>query len=191
MNKSRVILGSAIFKLKYFKDKLISDYQKSLFGQNKNSRIHPSFRLGFDNFVQIDPEFEIDIAENVAINKNNFLIFRKKGSLSIGKNTYITNSTISCRGKIKIGKNCLIGEGAKMFDHNHSYTRNPFSVLADEFNIGEIIIGDNLWTGSNVTILKNVKIGDNVIIGSGCLIHKDIPANSIVKNRTEVIIDKF
>ena len=37
-------------------------------------------------------------------------------------------------------------------------------------------------------ILKGVTIGDNVIIGAGAVIHKDIPSNSIVVSKEELII---
>ncbi len=33
-----------------------------------------------------------------------------------------------------------------------------------------------------MTILKGVTIGDNCVIGAGCVIYKDVPANSIVIN---------
>ena len=51
-----------------------------------------------------------------------------------------------------------------------------------------IVSGKNCWLGSNVIVLKGVTIGDNSIIGAGCVIHKDIPANSTVLNQQEQII---
>ena len=54
--------------------------------------------------------------------------------------------------------------------------------------IGCIEIGDNVFIGSNSTILCNVKIGSNVIIGAGSLVNKDIPDNSVaVGNPARVI----
>lgn len=37
---------------------------------------------------------------------------------------------------------------------------------------GEIKIGNNVFIGSNCTILYDVNIGDNVIIGAGSLVKK-------------------
>jgi acetyltransferase-like isoleucine patch superfamily enzyme len=106
----------------------------------------------------------------------------------IGKNTYITRATIACYEKIEIGENCILGEGMKIFDHNHQYTTEPFSVSKTEFNTAAVKLGNNVWTGANCIILKGVTIGDNVILGAGCVIHKDIPANSIVMNKQELVI---
>jgi acetyltransferase-like isoleucine patch superfamily enzyme len=71
----------------------------------------------------------------------------------------------------------------KLYDHNHLITteNNQVNIAKDQFKSAPIIIGKNCWIGSNVTILKGVTIGDNVVIGANNLIHKSIPANTIVK----------
>lgn len=44
---------------------------------------------------------------------------------------------------------------------------------------GGVSIGDNVFIGANVTILKGVHIGNNVIIGACSLVNKDIPDNCV------------
>jgi len=44
----------------------------------------------------------------------------------------------------------------------------------------DIIIGDNCYISTGVTILGPVKIGNNVIIGAGAVVVNDIPDNCIV-----------
>ena len=41
-----------------------------------------------------------------------------------------------------------------------------------------IIVENNVWICSNVTVLAGVTIGENSIIGSGSVVIKDIPPNS-------------
>lgn len=43
----------------------------------------------------------------------------------------------------------------------------------------KVTIGNNVWFGEFVTVLKGVKIGDNCIIGAGSIVTKDIPDNSV------------
>ena len=43
-----------------------------------------------------------------------------------------------------------------------------------------IHIGNNVWIGSNATILQGVTIGDNAVIGAGAVVTKDVAANTIV-----------
>lgn len=162
----------------------ISHHDKKSFTTN-SSNVHANFKLGVDNVISIDPTAKIDIAKNVTINQNNFITIKSNAKLKIGAETYITRATISCLGEIEIGENCILGEGMKLFDHNHQYSKDPFSVSKSDFNIGKIKIGNNVWTGANVTILKGVIIGDNVIVGAGCVIHKNVASNSIIVNKQE------
>ena len=44
----------------------------------------------------------------------------------------------------------------------------------------EVLIGDNCYISTGVTILGPVKIGDNVTIGAGAVVTKDVPSNCII-----------
>ena len=43
-----------------------------------------------------------------------------------------------------------------------------------------IVLGKNVWVGSNSTILQGVTIGDNAVVGAGAVVTKDVPENTIV-----------
>ena len=43
-----------------------------------------------------------------------------------------------------------------------------------------IVLGRNVWVGSNSTILQGVTIGDGAIIAAGAVVTKDVPANTVV-----------
>lgn len=49
-----------------------------------------------------------------------------------------------------------------------------------KYRIEPIIIGDNVYIGSNAVILPGVTIGDNVIIGAGAIVSENIPSNIVV-----------
>ena len=40
-------------------------------------------------------------------------------------------------------------------------------------------IGDDVWLGVNVTVLKGVNIGDGALVGAGSLVTKSIPPHVI------------
>ena len=51
-----------------------------------------------------------------------------------------------------------------------------------------ITVGDNVWIGTNVSVLPGVTIGKNTIIGAGSVVNKDIPDGVIaVGNPCKVI----
>jgi len=185
------LLSKIAVKYHYALKYLVVHSQRKLFFRNPESKIHGSFKLGGDNVLDISPDAVFEIAENVTVNSNNFITVKKNAHLKIGRETYITRATISCLGAIEIGENCILGEGLKMFDHNHQYSQNPFSVSKTDFNPGRIKIGNNVWTGANVTVLKDVTIGDNVILGAGVLVYKDVPDNSIIKLKQDLVIQQI
>ena len=64
----------------------------------------------------------------------------------------------------------------------HDFGTFVFRNLYHDFvpSSGKVSIGNNVYIGRDVTILKGVSIGDNCIIGLGSIVTKDIPDNSVV-----------
>jgi acetyltransferase-like isoleucine patch superfamily enzyme len=59
------------------------------------------------------------------------------------------------------------------------------------YNTGCIEIMNNVFIGSNSTILPNIRIGSNVIIAAGSVVTKDIPDNSVVAGVPAKVIESF
>ena len=79
-------------------------------------------------------------------------------------------------GGVTIGDGCQIGHNVVFATLNHG--------LAPEERVSTIpapiVLGKNVWVGSNATILQGVTIGDNSVIGAGAVVTKDVPANTVV-----------
>ncbi|EJL67640.1 acyltransferase [Chryseobacterium populi] len=153
--------------------------------------IHPTFfPKDADIFKGENNEFgNVSIGENVLFRKYcNILIF-PNADLSIGKGVFFNNyCSINCLDKIKIGDDTIFGEGVRLYDHNHLIEKGEtLFVEKEKYTKNPIIIGKNCWIGSNAVILKGVTIGDNSIIGAGCIIHKSVPSNTILKNNQNLI----
>lgn len=43
-----------------------------------------------------------------------------------------------------------------------------------------IVLGRNVWIGSNATICQGVTIGDNAVVAAGAVVTRDVPANTVV-----------
>lgn len=44
-----------------------------------------------------------------------------------------------------------------------------------------VILGNNVWVGSNVVLLKRCEIGDNSVIAAGAVVDRKIPSYSIYR----------
>jgi len=81
------------------------------------------------------------------------------------------------RRGIIIGARSAIGSGCRFIDHDHGIT----GVAIDETrgDEREIVLGQNVWLGCNVVLLKGVEIGDGAVVAAGSVVTKRIPAGEI------------
>ena len=72
-------------------------------------------------------------------------------------------------------------------------TKGQNKAIRSDFNEAikkEVIIGENVWIGSNSVILAGVSIGDNSIIAAGSVVTKDVVKNNIVAGNPAKLIKK-
>lgn len=147
-------------------------------------------RIGVNNHFQLYPSLKkLKLGKNINFRNYTHIIVGENATLEIGDNVFMNNfCSINCLDFITIGEGTLFGENVKLYDHNHHHenTPNP-SISHTEFTYAPIKIGKNCWLGSNVTVLKGVNIGDNCIIGAGCTIYKNVPPNTTVINKQELM----
>jgi bifunctional UDP-N-acetylglucosamine pyrophosphorylase/glucosamine-1-phosphate N-acetyltransferase len=114
-------------------------------------------------------------------------------NVRIGNGVEIKNSIIlddstighlSYVGDSIIGKNCNFGAGTKVanlrFDNKKiSMNIKGKKIQSNSRKLG-VIMGDNVKTGINVSIMPGISIGENSWIGAHTLVNKDIPSNNIL-----------
>lgn len=112
---------------------------------------------------------------------------------SVGKNFFFQPRIIPSDPElIKFHNNVTVASGVTFI--NHDLVHNVLNNLGNEnfqYNSGCIEVMDNVFIGSNATILQNVKIGPNAIIAAGSIVTKDVPENSIVAGVPAKVIGNF
>lgn len=98
-------------------------------------------------------------------------------NISVGEDVFINACChFQDHGGVTLGDGCQIGHNVVFATLNHG--------LAPEERVSTIpapiVLGKNVWVGSNATILQGVTIGDNSVIGAGAVVTKDVPANTVV-----------
>jgi len=117
--------------------------------------------------LRIDGEFRFYTGCTIYVNDG--------ATLSLGSGYVNSRSHISCFERISIGNGVAISEGVTIRDSdNHSILNSPNPKTKP------IFIGDRVWIGMNVTILKGVHIGNGAVVAAGAVVTRDVPERSLV-----------
>ena len=122
-------------------------------------------------------------------------------SITIGDNTYLTSFAVidAQGGFVKIGENCSVNPFCILYGHggleigngvriaakttiipaNHRFDRIDIPQYKQSLIKKGIKIYDDVWIGTNVTILDGVRIHRGSVVGGGAVVTKDIPAYSV------------
>jgi acetyltransferase-like isoleucine patch superfamily enzyme len=135
--------------------------------------------------------------------------FHYRFGLPVGKYTYGYEQFITtAKGIASIGSFCSLASNITITGINHPInfvTTHPFLFyssrgfiledrleLLDQNKNRKVIIEDDVWIGTNVTILPSVKICSGAIIGAGAVVTKDVPPYAIVAgNPAKVLKFRF
>ena len=88
-----------------------------------------------------------------------------------------------------ISENCTIllgGEHRTDFISTYPFGYKNRELISGSFDLsctknkGNVIIGNDVWIGYNVTIMSGVKVGNGSVIGANSLVTKDVSPYSIV-----------
>jgi acetyltransferase-like isoleucine patch superfamily enzyme len=124
--------------------------------------------------------------------------------VAVGKKTYgelhVTDFS-PADTKLKIGSYCSISPGVQFLlggEHQiNSISTYPFKVkcFGHEYEAGskgDIIVGNDVWIGTNAIICSGVNIGQGAIVAAGAVVTKDVEPYAIVgRNPAEVIKYRF
>ncbi|AIT59937.1 thiamine biosynthesis protein ThiF [Corynebacterium doosanense CAU 212 = DSM 45436] len=114
-----------------------------------------------DESVTVFPPFYSDFGKNI----------------TLGKRIFINSGCkFQDQGGVVIGSDSLIGHNAVFATLNHDLAPSKRA----DMHPAPIILGRNVWIGSNVTILPGVTIGENAVVAAASVVTKDVPENSIV-----------
>ena len=120
---------------------------------------------------------------------------RKKIYGMIGENVTIMDRNIPLYARlIRIHNNVRIASHVTFATHDITHfvlNKMPGSSGDYPETIGCIEIMDNVFVGSNSTIVGGVRIGPNAIVAGGAVVTKDVPANSVVAGVPAKVICSF
>lgn len=122
----------------------------------------------------------------------------------IGRGTYGNLTVLNWNegASLSVGNFTSIADGVKIFlggggEHRSDWvTTYPFNVLWPSASAisghpktkGDVIIGSDVWIGTEAVILSGVKVGDGAVIGARAVVAKDVPPYAVVAGNPSRIV---
>ncbi|MET0871105.1 MAG: DapH/DapD/GlmU-related protein [Paeniglutamicibacter terrestris] len=114
-----------------------------------------------DETVTLFPPFNADFGKNITLGQRIFINAGCK---------------FQDQGGVVIGDDTLIGHNVVIATLNHDLAPSRRA----DMHPAPVLIGRNVWIGSNATILPGVSIGDDAVVAAACVVTKDVPAGAVV-----------
>jgi maltose O-acetyltransferase len=116
-------------------------------------------------------------------------VSRERSRIEIGDRTEFNNNLMikSDGAGIKIGRDCLFGAHVEILDSDF-HDLDPASRKGGEPKVAPVEIGDNVFAGMGVRILKGATIGSDSVIGAGAVVTGTIPAGVIAAGNPARVI---
>lgn len=119
----------------------------------------------------------------IGVNRPCILSTLAEGAIiEIGTKCGFSGTVIGCANRIVLGDNVRCGANTLITDtdwHADDVRSSPDAPVS---------IGNNVWLGVNVTVLKGVCIGENTVVGAGSLVTRSLPANVIAAGSPAKVI---
>lgn len=156
--------------------------------------------MGFGNISEFDKKYErsiikmngdITIEAPCKFGQGIRLISERDSELFVGHHFSNTAGlTISNRGRIIIGRNCLVSwrtwicdtDFHEIIDMENGHISSPN---------GEIIIGNHVWLCANSTVLKGSIIADNTIVAANSLVKGQFKSSNCILAGSPAAIKRY
>lgn len=130
--------------------------------------------------------------------------FSNKYKVFVGLHSYggCFEEEFNVGGTVRIGMYCSFAKNVHYYGANHPleyasmspyFYNKTFGLDVKDIKRNELVIGHDVWVGSNAIITCNCKrIGNGAVIGAGSIVTKDVPAYAVVAgNPAKVIKYRF
>lgn len=122
------------------------------------------------------------------------IIIKKKIFAEVGDNFFFQPRIVPLNAEyIHIHNNVAIASNVTFICHDVMQkvfnNMDPKNQIKKKYGCIEIM--DNVFIGSNSTILHDVRIGPNAIVAAGSVVTKDVPSGSIVGGVPAKVIGSF
>lgn len=162
---------------------LINKVLRKISHFNRKKNFGGLIKCNHKDFKILGPVYVLNT--NIILGKNVIIYpgvtFSGNGPIKIGDNTKIGNNTVICAtssGGVTIGAHTAIAADCYIIDADHGTKRGEL-VDKQEMVVKKVEIGNNVWLGTHVVVLKGSIIHDGAVVGAMSLVNSEIKEESI------------
>lgn len=135
--------------------------------------------------ITVDKGGRLSVGKLMKMRSGSKLRVRKGAKVSIGERFSMGNRCVlTAYESVSIGSDVQFGPGVLVYDHDHDF-RAEGGLKAKKYKTAPISIGNNVWIGANVIILRGTIIGDNCVVAAGSVIKGEYPPNTLIVQKRE------
>lgn len=128
------------------------------------------------NRITVQAEGRVELAEGTWLRteqgENRLTVF-PGARLEIGRRSLLNGAMVIAKQEVRIGDDARLACGVRIFDADlHDLDADTPERVAP------VRIGDRVWLGADVLVLRGVTIGDDTVVGAGSVVTRDLPPRS-------------
>lgn len=170
--------------IRYMRNKLVSQYKRQIIreiGGGNNLLISNDLCYDKLHIIVRGRNNTIQVGRNCRFGGENWIFMSgDNNKLSIGNNVTFDDDVhfILAEGtQIRVGDDCMFAKhiNLRTSDQHAIYDANGTRVNTAK----NINVGDHVWIGASVIVMKGVNIGSGAVVGINTMVTKDIPAKCV------------
>lgn len=127
--------------------------------------------------LRLDPGATLELGERCDVDDGTTLAVYGRGRLEVRPRSFVGHhATIAAHELVVIGEGAFLAEMVSVRDHDHVPGRPPSS---GEVSVNPVNIGEDVWIGAKVTVLRGAEIGDRAVVGAHAVVRGVVPAGAV------------
>ena len=123
---------------------------------------------------------QINIGEGVRLGPHVRFGVSRGAKIVVGDFVSINQGTVLISvDSISIGRDSRIGEYCSIRDNDHGWKDSKTPVRCQDFVVGRVVVGEDVWLGRGVVIGKGVNVANKSVVGASSVVTKDTEEMSL------------
>lgn len=146
---------------------------------------YPNVSIGKNTYIGKHVVFDVLLGGRIKIGNNCYILSNSQfrtygGDIFIGDYCTINSfCVIYGQGNTIIGNFVRIATGTNIIPSNHTFSDKSLPIAIQPLKKIGIIIDNNVWIGSNASILDGVKISEGTVLAAGAVLKSSTDSYSI------------